>query len=202
MVLHEFKCVFIHIPKTGGISIADKLGIPKEKQGHKSLKGFQSYKDDYFKFCFVRNPWDRFISCYFYFKKYGRKLGSDISSGKIINKFNDFDDFVNSFNKIRGISEPNFMDRFKSKTKEFNSSHFYNQMYWIDKKIDFIGRFENLQSDFNIVCDKIGIENKNLSWENKSKHKHYTEYYNDRTRKIVGKIYKKDIIYFGYKFGE
>ena len=70
------------------------------------------------------------------------------------------------------------------------------------KLTNFVGRCEDMQYDFDYVCGKLGLGNVKLPIREATKHKHYTECYDDETRSIVAKKYAKDIEYFGYEFGK
>ena len=114
----------------------------------------------------------------------GSKMDMDAKE-KYIDKFKTFKDFVLSIDKT-GLP---------------NQQHLRQQTFWIDRELDFIGKLENFQEDFDIVCDKIGIPQQELPHLNKSNHKHYTEYYDEETKQIIGEKYARDIEYFGYEFG-
>lgn len=67
--------------------------------------------------------------------------------------------------------------------------------------MDFVGRFENLQEDFDYVCDRVRIKRKKLTHANKSKRdRDYRKYYDSETKEIVAKKYADDIGRFGYEF--
>jgi hypothetical protein len=123
----------------------------------------------------IRNPFDRMISWYF---------------DTIKRRFREFD--------YKSLS---FADAIKNRPEWVNRLIPLSEFNKGTTNINYI-RFENLQQDFDIVCDKIGIARQQLPHENKTKHKHYTEYYDDETCEIVAEKYAKDIEYFRYKFGE
>ena len=145
---------------------------------------------EYFKFAFVRNPYKRAVSDWKWLigksksrrrrKTFLKYLTADGYFSKMLNTEND---------------------------KSSRIDHTHPQYDFIYDKngnclVDFIGKTENLQEDFNIVCDRIGIPQQELPHKKKGNYKHYTEYYDDETRQIVAEKYAKDIEHFGYEFGE
>jgi len=190
----RYKCIFFHIPKTGGSSIRNVL-FGNGDGGHilsTSMEELETEKfNEYFKFSFVRNPWDRVVSAFYYLNT--SELNPNILSFRIkyIDKYNmNFKKFVKDFMNEESIKL---------------SQHLLPQHLFVFKEntpnIDFIGKFENIQEDFNKICDIIGIDKTYLSNDNKSDHDSYKDYYDEETKSIIAKIYEKDINYFNYIFG-
>lgn len=216
MISHKLKFIFIHIPKCGGTSIEHKLlnfhGISNERLKniyanltlhekqeyclyyiqdgiyvqHRKINEYEDYiEKNFFTFTFVRNPWDKFLSEYHYIKKFNGCRCSEFAEKFPTFKHFVINDGIRCCYLAHDIPQVDFV--MDAETQ---------------KQTNFVGRFENLQNDFNIVCDKIGIPHLPLSHKNKGKHIHYAEYYDDETKEIVAKKYAKDIKYFGYEFGE
>jgi hypothetical protein len=66
---------------------------------------------------------------------------------------------------------------------------------------DAVLRFENLESDYKALCQRIGKPYCQLPHINKGGGRPYQDYYDDETRELVGKLFRKDIEFFGYRFG-
>jgi chondroitin 4-sulfotransferase 11 len=204
MISHKHKFVFIAVPKTGTTSaerVLHKYCIHfSYRKKHFTYSEYLNNKrvretvnKDYFFFAFVRNPFDRLVSQFkFTGKKWWKKAG--LSESSLC--------FENYVKQIVACNLPFSAHRYNSQIKSGQGDEDWSQLQYLSEDVDFIGRYENLQEDFNIICDKIGIPLQQLPHRNSTKHKHYTEYYDDETREIVAKKYAKDIEYFGYKFGE
>lgn len=211
-ISHEHKCIFIHIPKTGGTSIENALGVfgdwkeqntctmfgkinseelrrlshPSNFLQHitaSTLKKIDRISfDDYYKFSFVRNPWDRFVSSY-------------------SNKDPDLVDRAE--NQGIKLSDATF-EEYVYLTENIKHPHLSSQFEYLFGEdgeciVDFIGRFEKIEEDFELVREKIGIS-ASLEHLNSSSHKPYREYYNRKTKLIIKNRYLNDINIFKYKF--
>src|SRR5439155_1500290 len=163
---HEYKCIFVEVPKTGSTSVRAILGkawkphlnlwqiknqmetywtryggrknrflaslyllLPEERRRETGRKQFETY----FKFGFVRNPWDRVVSLY-----------ERTEALQLRNEMN-FEQFVDWI-------------QYSSATCVHSSPHRYQVDWFVDANgnllADFIGKFERLDEDWAFVAMK------------------------------------------------
>lgn len=202
MIINDkYKFVFVHIQKTAGTSITDYLfKIPETKQinhSHSMINTLNcdNYKD-YFKFCFVRNPFDRLVS--WYNMMINKDIHNDFSK-YILENSNNFSEFLDLTNIINETNEYN--DNLKT---PYPKSISFNQLdYIIDNsgkiQCDFIGKFEEIESNFNKITKQLGFDIK-IEHLNKINHKPYREYYTLKDIKKLETLYERDLDYFKYYF--
>lgn len=189
----EHKCIFVHIPKCAGSSI--RRSIFGTEGGHRNLTSYQTMLPpqlfaECYKFTFVRNPWDRLASAFFFLKNKDLKSNQKWAR-KNLSPYEDFTTFVRQW-----VTRENI----------WTYSHFRPQFQFIcleqnQPGIDYIGFYENLMPDFAAICEKIGKPNR-LGEENRNpqRSKDYRQYYTDETRNIVAEAYAEDIALLGYSF--
>jgi chondroitin 4-sulfotransferase 11 len=178
--------IFVHINKTGGSSIEKALKLPFQHRTALEILdvvGEKRWKDR-FSFAFIRNPWDKVASHYHYRVKTNQTgLGSNPLS---------FKDWVRL---TYGEQALPYYDKPKM---------FMPQVDWVADEndrilVDYIGRFENLQQDFQYCCNQIGVV-ASLPHLKPSERGDYRRYYDDATAEIVRNWFAKDVAAFGYSF--
>lgn len=192
--LDYYKCIFIHIPKNAGLSVCYTLfgntgGSHRKIVDYKQIFSPNTFKR-YYKFTFVRNPWDRVVSTFFFLKNGGITEKDRLWAEKHLAPFTTFQDFTKNW-----LTEENIN----------NSLHFQHQHIFLEDEngnlaVDFIGRFENIDEDFKKVTAALNM-NRVLKKTNTSERKeNYRDYFDLETQKIVENVYQKDIQLFNYKF--
>mgnify|MGYP006303759135 FL=1 len=187
------KCLFIHIPRTGGTSILASLG--KKKQGGRQHFPWYVYRaldkknyENFFKFAFVRDPLTRVYSVYKYLVHGGNQKCDAPLSDNVI-KYGNFDQFV-----IHGLGQGHFR----------NHTLFLPQANFIlgpcgETMVDFVGRYENLSDEFQYVEKKLKLKQQlpTLNQSSASLDDEHMHLSHDAL-KILQEIYKQDRVMFDY----
>ena len=211
----RYNFLFVHIAKTGGTSIRATLNRYRRKDpyyiptaicsrlssmtGHRigcklprHAKVIAAYEmlpreifQNLFKFAFVRNPWDLQVSSYHHI----RRERPHLMAGH--EKFENF---------LRYKLDPERPYQYHIDTSiELQSEYLIN----LNGKIivDFIGRFEDIDADFQEACRRIGIKPSKLTHRRKARNRvDYRRYYTDETARLIADRFKPDIDQFDYKF--
>lgn len=202
--LHEF--IFVPVPKTGTHSVRQALRhnlgeedleqvrlftdkrfpypeLAATDHGHLSIAQIRPHVgshlvERYFKFAFVRNPFDRFISYCAFMTRHSGEFQRDPQG---------------TMRRYLFDSPPTSHIHFQSQASLLTDQRGQSEM-------DFIGRVEHMQSSYDTVCKKLGLPTQTLSRINSSSRGDYRQYYNASLMDGVAKRYRQDLELFGYAF--
>jgi hypothetical protein len=211
LISRQKRFLFVHIQKTAGRSLSHTLeasvpdlqsflGTHDTALQARQWLGAETY-DSFFTAAFVRNPWDRLVSWYtmivqksarrpWWWKLFGRHRYQ--LWRYVVRNSRSFEEFV-----LRCTAEIDDGDGLKSFCR--------NQVdYLVDERgrpiVDFVGRFEYLDSDARRLFRRLGLVGVRLPHINLSHHHHYSAYYSDELAEVVRRRYARDIDAFGYEF--
>lgn len=212
MISHKHRCIFIHIAKCAGTSVENAFGYYINTPGaleaglgwdknHKlyrqhatpqQLLDFGLVKkehwDSYYKFIIYRNSWSKLLSDFFWVSQ--------------ANKTNDsFENFLYKAGNYKRILN----DRSQS---DFCGDHLYLQKeyFFLDGKpikYDASINFDELNTGLDKVISDLKLNPKFFNIKNNVslyKHKHYSFFYDLRSKNLVQELYGEDIDYFRFKF--
>lgn len=213
MLYHQNNFIMVHVPKTAGTSVEEIFGFkyydenekpnPKrfdfeiEKYNQKLTTShpkhfrFIDYENllseqimiRYFKFSFIRNPWDLVVSKF----EYGKN--TNIVSWEFLKDLGKTKEEITFEEYIEGTK--NYFDM--------------DYDYWlIGKKysLDYIGKLENINEDWAYICGRCQMNKIDLPVINKNKKRkrNYQDYYNSKTKDYIYNKYEKWIKEFKYEF--
>ena len=215
MLSIQKKFLFIHVPKTGGNSIqsilkqysedrlvtfdyqdgSDRFEVRNDNyQDITKHSNISQYKlslerelyNSLFKFATIRNPWDMMISYYF-------------SPHRSVGEW-DRDKFVRLTHNVKTLRD--YICESSRWVRKLRRKGLYPKILnpKIDGNIDCLIRFESLEADFKMVCEKLDIPYVDLPKRNVSERSHYSQYYDPELREIVGKKFYEEIKLGGYTF--
>lgn len=213
MISHKHKCIFVHIPKTAGMSINSFFhpGVkfhyanpdytrlfgwcPKRKIHMQHATSSQLVETEliteeqwksYYKFTFVRNPWDRAYSDYLWVQGFSGVKGN-------------FKQYITKSGEFKKIFTNNSSDKYLG-------DHLISQTDFFDLQghyeLDFVGRFENFAADILQILISLKITEDFKIFQNRSDKRlnDYSKFYTNTNMKLVESKYRADIDKLGYKF--
>ncbi len=186
------KTIFIHIPKTAGISVVLSLYGGKMSMSHTRLRMFrllftEEEFDSFYKFAFVRHPTDRLISAFHFLKGGGvTPYDRDFSEAQLA-PYDDFSSFVRNW---------------LTPANAYTYVHFVPQHDFVTIRgklgIDYVGRFETLADDYEHIRKTTGIGEPLEKYNARPPSKERLELAPD-VRRIIEKVYEKDFELFDYQ---
>jgi hypothetical protein len=201
---HDRQFLFVHIPKTGGTTILTVLGLWRSQRQADPTSLFGDYAgfdlqhltlaqvaqfltaeeySRYYKFAFVRNPWDRAVSAALWRTRFADE------------GIRDLRDYVAWAEAVirRGPHTGSDVHALPQSAFLIGPSG--------EVEIDHIGRFETLEADFAAIAPRLSASPGPLPHKLRREERlPYRDYYHGDLRERVARLYAEDASRFGYRF--
>lgn len=202
--------LFIHVPKTGGVTIeamfdgevsdARLVGGLGRHAPYDRVLCAEPGLADYWSFGFVRNPWARMVSWWSMVRKVFDK--ADAGHERALHKLRSYPNVWLPSREYRDDFAA-FVLEGTQKIPKIGRPQLRTLTTPCGRQVDFIGRTERFDRDLAIVRQHLRLPAIDAApRHNASTHNHYSEYYDDRTRARVAELFADDIEAFGYTFDE
>lgn len=189
------RVLFVHVHRTGGSTLRSLLlqrlpGAARLGSQHSSITEASGLLgedlDRYFKFAFVRNPWERIVSWWMLLRQGPRPEGSTApASPETLEAY---------LLACRDAADRGGPLPFPAE-----------QMALLAETggpilVDELGRYERYEKDARRIFERLGLDLGELPRAAATQHDHYATYYNEEARRLVSEIYPRDIRELGYDF--
>lgn len=206
IISHRHRFIFVPVPKTGTHSVRQALrehlgpddleqvglfvnrrfpyeALARIRHGHLGLNDVRAHvgqevADGYFSFAFVRNPFDRFVSYCAFMTRENRAFDADPQGTMRQILF-----------EARPVDHIHFQPQSTLLTDDAGALN-----------VDFVGRSERMQHDYDAICARVGIPSRVLERVNASRRGDYRQYYDTPLIDGVAALYARDLELFDYAF--
>jgi hypothetical protein len=202
LISHRYKCIFIHLRRTGGnsvehaldgIRLLDKAGNATDVWDNRLHRGRTPYKIDqrghfiHDTAVAIRDQYPTEFEAYFKFSfvrnPWAQMLSIFLRKKEAKGATESFSDFVSAYDTVEGtVPRHSLFDGDGSLL------------------VDYVGRFETLADDFETVSSSVGLPSGKLRKLNTSKSVDYRTFYTDDTASAVARLFRDDIEAYGYQF--
>jgi hypothetical protein len=197
----RLECLFVHVPRTGGTSVATGLAryFPDFKwkadtsldPDHRllawQLRDYRLHPADVWSFAFVRNPWERFVSFYEFYHRWSQSATPEY--------------LANTTDPLLQQAQQPFETWLREMHDPEPGHLLCPQGAWING-ISYVGQFENLRKHFDTICMELGLDPPELPRLNArgTPYRPYQEYYSPALRQFVQQYEEQAIARFEYRF--
>ena len=196
LVSDSHKFILFHYPKTGGSSMTEMLGpylTPHIRMPAVKFMGWQSIHH------YDSVQHSRITDCIYAAENQAGvpRFPKEYSKASFVR--NPYSLVVSAWDGKMSFQD--FVTKELSTRKAFISQWTQHQYLSNDRGnilVDFIGRYEHLEIDWQKFCYFTRLPKLKLSNLNTSDKGDYRQYYNEQTYRIVNKIFKNDFNFFKY----